>query len=262
MYVVDLPYARKPFTVKILTFEHIFTVSRLLYDNNDKGAINFLIDTLDIQKLNIIDKFFVLLKAKELFVIEDLSLNSTKGNVNIKIESILKALFDLPNFNRVITQDGITVELDLPIDFISNSSDLFTSTIQKLTIDTATLDFKSLTQDEQHSVLKELPSNLFSVIKSYTYNTKAAITVFKGKESLGLSDITLNFFTSDPFVFIKSIYSDYQLISCREILFHLSKRLSTDFLLKSTPADIQFYMTEYTNEIKNNKSSGALNQLL
>ena len=262
MFIVDLPYSRKPFGIKILTFEHILTLSRLFYDNNSVGAIDYLIDLQGIRELNVIDKFFVLLKAKELFVNEDLSLSSQKGNINIKMQGILNMLLDLPNFNRRITTDGVTIELDLPTNFIINPSDLFTSIIQALTIEDVTLSFNTLTKEQQNEVLRELPSSLFNNIKDFTYNTNAAITIFKGKQSLEVNDITLNFFTTDPFMFIKSLYNEYQLHACREILFYLSKRLPTEFLLKSTPADIQFYMAEYTNEIKSNKSSGSLNQLI
>lgn len=262
MFIVDLPYSKKTFSIKVLVFEHVLAIARLLYDKNSIGAVNFLIETLEIQELNILDKFFVLLKARELFINEHLSLSSQKGNVNVGIQSILNTLFDLPNFNRVIKSGNIIVELDLPKNFVTSPSDLFVSSIQTLTIDDVKLDFKSLSKSEQDIVLKELPSSLFNAIKTYTYNTNAIIAIFKGKESLGLSDISLNFFTQDPFIFVKSIYEEYTLHACREILFYLGKRLSTEFLLKCTPADIQFYMSEYTSEIKNNKSSGNLNQII
>ena len=249
MFITTLPYSKQDFSIKKITFGNMFDVARLLYDHNERGAIQYLIDHLDIEDLNVIDKFFVLLKARELYVDETLSINMNGNAAKLNLGSLITALNDLPRYHKQVVCGDITLTFDIPTNiFITN---IYDEIIQEIAFLNNTVDLRKLSKTQREQVLAQLSPDLMKVIKSYIQSIDGTITLFPGTSKL--NKIEMNFFSSDTAQIVRTLYSEYSLINCRELLFYLSKRMSSDSLLNSTLADVKFYLDEYTTEMKSNK---------
>lgn len=87
------------------------------------------------------------------------------------------------------------------------------------------------------------------------------VLLFSPNNSLEGS-LSVNFVTSQPYEFISALFSDYDLYSCREILFCLSKRMNCESILNSTVSDISVYLTMYNDEIKRQNNSSNTGVML
>lgn len=263
MFNVVLPYSNKDFYIAKLSFLQIFEISRLLDNNDDVGIITYLVNHFDISNLCIIDKFFVLLKARELYIDETLSLTIEDANLKLPLESLTSKLYDIGNYEQIIAHNNIKVTIDVPLNFIiPGKLSVYDHIIKQIQIDDIIINFNGLTDKEQHQILTSLPSSMFKYLKSFVNNTEIKVVLYKGKASLNMKELSINFLTTDTFFLIKSLYSDYTLHSCREILFHLAKRLSSDTLLNSPMSDIKFYLNEIDKENNKSGNSGNINGIV
>jgi len=263
MFNVILPYSNSDFNIVKLSFLQIFEISRLVNINDDVGIITYLENHFGISNLCVIDKFFVLLKARELYIDEILSLVIEDNNLKLPLNSFTAKLYDIDSYEQIIVHDNIKLKIDVPLNFIlPGKLSVYDHIIKQIQIDDTTINFNELTSKDQHYTLTSLPSSMFKHLKSFASSTNMAVTLYKGKSTLNMKELSVNFLSTDPFFLIKSLYSDYTLHSCREILFHLSKRISSDTLLSSPMSDIKFYLEEYSTEKNKSVSSGNINELV
>ena len=145
------------------------------------------------------------------------------------------------------------------MDILANSSIVsdIQTVIKTIEVDGQLIHFSKLDTDSKDKIISLLPSSVFNEIKNYLLHDVEHIVLFGGTQSMK-EKIALNLFTSDVFNFVKLLFSDYNIDSCREIIFHLSQRISADTLFKSTLMDVKFYLKELAN---NNKSGDTSNSI-
>lgn len=259
MIIVTLPYSKQVFDINIIRFANMFDIARIILEEDDRGLLNYFEDFFKMRHLNVVDKFYVLLKAREMFIDDCISINIGEGNVNIQIRSILNNLKDLPDCRKTFTKDGVKLILDAPHSFtLSNVSNIFEAFIDTIICLGDKVKYRELNSHDQMAVLKALPSNIFNNIRDYYDMCKLSVVLFEGNSSLDIAPQEINFLGTDPFAFIKSLYGDYDVYSCRDILFHLSKRMSGEIVLQSTPNDIKFYLDELSKESKSSSGNNAM----
>lgn len=253
MFIYDLPYCGDKFSVKPYLFKNHLDVARLIYEDNDEGISNYLVDFFDIRKLNILDKFFVIVKAVELFIDEKISLNIQQGELNIPIKIILDELYQDKEYRKTYTVDNFTIVLDLPVHLSHKpTGDVFISTIQSISIDDTVIDFTDLSEDDKTRILSLLPTRIFNILREYTESIQLNIEFLNEITSKkNINKIAINFLSNDPFLFVKNLLSKYQLYSCREILYHLSKKIESNIIYNSTLSDIDFFITESSKDRDN-----------
>jgi hypothetical protein len=259
MHIVKLPHLGEHIKIPIITFEHMISIARLIYDNNDDGLVDYIEDILNLKGLNSVDKLFVILKAREFFIGEELTLSSSSSQVAIPVYRLIEALTSVEDYSKLIVIDGIKIVVDTPADMIvTNSivSDIQT-VIKTIEVGGQVIHFSKLDVESKDKILSLLPPSVFSEIKNYLLHDVGHIVLFDGTQSLN-EKIVLNLFTSDVFNFAKLLFSEYSIDSYREIIFHLSRRIIADTLFKSTLKDVKFYLKELANE---NKSGDASNSI-
>lgn len=256
MFEVNLPYSQKEFVIPVITFKDIFDLARLLYDNNTKGVLSHLDRVFNIEDLNIIDKFFVIIKARQYYISDSLSLNIGDRSIAVNIANFVNNIQNTEFTSKIIQLDELKqIELGLPNKFLldNNISNIYDNIIKRVTIGSHSFDLKN-TEDIQ-SLLEVLPPNTIKHLENFIVDKNHEVEIFNSKHD---KPIAINFITSQPYDFIITLLSDYDLISCREILFFLSKRMNSETVLKSPISDLIFYIDEYQNEIKQNNGSSNM----
>ena len=95
MFKITLPYCNKEFVIPIITFRDIFNLSRLYYDNNLDGVAEYLDKAFNIKGLSIVDKLFVIIKAREYYINDTINLNIGDRSVNVKVSLFLESINDI-----------------------------------------------------------------------------------------------------------------------------------------------------------------------
>ena len=250
MFLTTLPYSKQRFNIKKITFAEMFDVSRLLYEEDTESTLLYLETFFGICNLNVVDKFYVLLKARELYSDDTISINANEASVKLRVSRMLDQLYDIRNFERTIKHENIQITLDIPMVFITSKKQVYDHIIKKIQIDDIVINFDTITSIERDYILASLPISLFKLMQDFLDTIDIEVELYEGKESLKIGSITVNFLEQDPVILLLSIYSEYTLSSCREIMYYLSKKISDTLLLQSTMSDIKFYMEEYNKEKK------------
>jgi hypothetical protein len=258
MHIVTLPYSNKTFSIPTFTFKDVFNLARLEYNNNDVGYISYICNTLNITKLNIVDKLFVVLKVREFFIDDNIALSLDGKVKNLLISSVVDKFKDIPNIEQYIKYtDSLStvIGVDVPTAIITPEaiSDIYLQVIKY--IEFSSKRYNISTDEDLTGISNFLGASLMTDIINFIKVSNCVLYIYEDKNT----SINVNFLSSDPWLFIKAILSDYDYIGCREILFRLSKRIGSETILDSTPKDIKFFIEEYQAE---NKSSNSGNSML
>jgi len=257
MFKVTLPYCKKEFVIPIITFRDIFNLSRLYYDNNLDGVAEYLDNTFNIKGLSIVDKLFVIIKARQHYINDTISLNIGDRSVSVQVSLFLDPINDINCKNTIIDLgNNQQIELDIPYRFITDNSILpiYDNIIKTITIGDNTIDLTK--QDPQliQQLLELLPPLAINHLTNFIRDKSHIVEIFHNKQD---DPISINFITSQPFGFVKIMLGEYDLGSCRDILFFLSKRMNSETVLNSPINDISFYIAQYQAELKENPSSNT-----
>ncbi len=257
MYNINLPYSKQAFIMPMITFRQLFNLSRLLYDNDVNGYISVLEDTFKLHGLCIIDKLYVIIKARQFYINESVSLNVDGKVVNVNVCNFAKELYNVENRHQIITLNNQQVEIDLPYRILTktNASNIYENIIRSISIGDNTIELYNASIESIQSILEVLPPTLIKHLKQFVVNQSNEVEIFSNKTS-NKDNLTVNLVTSQPFELIKLLLNDYDLMSFREILFSLSKRMNSETILNSPINDVMFYLEQYREEIKQNNNSG------
>jgi hypothetical protein len=264
MISTTLPYSNQRFKIKKITFEQVIDISHIIGDGTDSDLIEYLEEFFEIEHLSVIDKFYVMVKAREVFINETISVTANDNNITkINLSILLDKIVDLPNRFTVLTNDSITFDLDMPYKFAlsNNNLEIYDSVIRRLKIHDVILDYAQLKDKDRNTILESLPPTLFKGIKEYIDSLDLTLTLFDGKKALGIEPIVVNFLSNDPAYIIKALYSEYDVQTCREMIFYLSQKIGETILLKSTMMDITMYINEISTQNERAKGSNSVLEL-
>jgi hypothetical protein len=255
MFIVNLPYSKEEFAIPVVTFKDIFTLSRLKYDNNTAGYIAMLNNIFKFKHLSVIDKFFILLKVRQFFISETITLNNNGKSVGVSVANFTNNLFDIENKRQVITNNNISIELDVPVKFLTEPkmSSMYENILHSVSIGNQKLDLSACSSKDKQELFEVLPPTLMTHFKKFIEDASHNVVLFTSTDNM-----SVNFVSSQPYEFISLLFSDYDLLSCKEILFALSKRMNSETILNSTISDITTYTSLYNDEIKQQNASGNM----
>jgi len=264
MISINLPYSGNRFKIKKITFEQIVDISRIILDGTDSDVVEYLETFFGIEDLTVVDKFYVLVKARELFISETVSLAAGDGNpAKVNLSILLDKITDIPQYSTTINVDGIVFELDIPHKFTysTNKADIYDNIIRCIKLGDTSINFIHLSKDQKNNMLENLSPRFFKDIKKYTEALKLTLVLFEGKKKLSLEPIIVDFLSNDPVYLIKALYSDFDIQSCREIIFHLSQKIGETILFKSTMTDITMYINEVSTQSERSKGGNSTLEL-
>jgi hypothetical protein len=233
-----------------LSFEKIKEISEWLDTNQEIKFYQFL-NSFDGE--NVYQKFKNILIKWEYHVNDFLTFTIDGSQIKIPMYYILQELTDDIEAPKVFVNNTFSFELQVPKTFQMTVDhipiyDLITS----ISIEDVHLDFKNLDRENKQAIIDKLPANLFSKILEGLINDSSKIFKLNNES---LSKFKINFYTNDPMLFLKNLFSNYSKEYFQDIIFYLSKRMSCDAILYSDIKDIDFYVKKYNEETEQQKNT-------
>lgn len=243
MFIVTLPVSQEEFVIKPFLFNNVIDIARLVYENDNNSLFKYLINHFDIESLCVIDKFFVLLKARQLWLSEKVRLRASDGYIDLNMSNLFKCFEKIRYAEKTVTDGLFAITFKLPTTLIKDSNeDTFIETIKTISIQGSTICFDTLSKSDQLDILARLPTSTLRLVREFYNSVQWEYVLFESKKRN--LKISIDFLTSDPHDLILNLYSVYDIHYCREILLYLSKRINSDILYKSTMSDIDYYVDE------------------
>jgi len=216
---------------------------------------NILIFKNELKFLDIIDKFYILLTIRMLFIDPDLIFSNKGSSVNYGISTILEKIDCFQNdFEKTITAQDFTVDLGLPnIIYFRSIDDIYASIIRTITLKGKVLNFAELTEDEKEGVLASIPNLLFPYINKYITqisNQLQDFVIIEQNEAFNIEGINTSIISNEFMSFIMMIFST-GLKNFFELLYVFSNRLSIpgNTFFDLTPLDTRVLINIYNKDI-------------
>jgi hypothetical protein len=253
---INLP-SGKAVRVPELKNSDYFTILKFCENEDLEGLCNFFNLCLfnNLTGLDIVDKFYILLLVRMMYVDPELILeNEEKTNINFSIQNIIdnidSAEFD---FNKVYRDDKYILELGLPDSLYFDSlNDIFLSIIKKIQISDTEIDFGSLKEEEREEVLNYIPNSIFTILKKHITIISSDLSdfaVIDGSDEFGIKGINLDIVSNGVITFLMSIFST-GLTGFFEMMYIFTSKLgftAQDFL-NLTPLDSKVILNIFKKE--------------
>jgi hypothetical protein len=233
-----------------LSFEKIKEISEWLDTNQEIKFCHFL-NSFDGE--NVYQKFKNILIKWEYHVNDFLTFTIDGSQIKIPMYYILQELTDDIETPKVFVNNIFSFELQVPKTFQMGVDHIpIYDLISSISIEDVHLDFKNLDRENKQSIIDKLPANLFSKVLEGLINDSSKIFKLNNES---LSKFKINFYTNDPMLFLKNLFSNYSKEYFQDIIFYLSKRMSCDAILYSDIKDIDFYVKKYNEETEQQKNT-------
>ena len=231
---LDLPSGKKIRIPELNNRDYLAIIK--FCENKDYYGLDNIFNTLFFTPdLNIIDRFFILIYVRMVFVGSELNLTSSKDiNVKMKLGNILDNLIaNYSDREKQISHSNINVCVGIPVGSYFNSIDqLYISAIKSVRLvmeqRTVEVDFNVLTDQEKEEVLSQLPSEIFVKLQTYITeltNSVIDITLIEQNDAIGLTEAKVSILGNSIMYFVCTIYS-YDLMSFYETLYHYNHFVS------------------------------------
>ncbi len=207
------------------------------------------------QKLNCVDKFYILIALRIFYIDESITIISDNKEITLSLYNVLANLDKLELDSKIYNVGGIELELGYPDKlFYSNIDDYLDSIIVKLTLNNKTILFKDISSQEKTEILTFLPNKCLSVLynhfKEITEAFKDFVVVDENK-SFNLDKISFSLLSSNLISFIVSIYN-LNLLSFFETLYVFINKMKadSDLFYSLSPIDSKILLNILNAEIK------------
>jgi len=260
MYCLVTPY-KNNLVLREFTFNNLIKLTKLCNFSTNEYVCDFFDNfIIESYKYNVIEKCYALIKLYELCVSDTLDLVTETHNVTINADLLLKSIFNLGEINAKykIMDDGITYIFDLPHSFILKPADIYTHTIQSIILSSGeTIDLNDITHTERETIINQLPAKAYNVIVKYAEEQlmKYEAVLINPTTSLGGNPFTINFLSPQAFLFLKGMYSGYSLDYFYELIYTLSRKLNSNFIIERPFKELLVYSRLYTDEMKEENSA-------
>jgi hypothetical protein len=231
----------------------------MIDNNDDAGLYKFLISKIETP-CNAFDKFYILFKARTLFVNETITLNNGKSNISINLDVwdgvIKKNYIDISND---IVFENIKVSVDYPDHLMyDNYEDLIIDCIYKISINDNELIFNNLSDEDRDKILEKLPPSLTILIKDYIASVLGDKLVIMSAK-LDLPEIAVNVFDGSAYELIKVLFNYYRYDDILELIFMLSKRMGDiGYINSRTPKDLDLLVKLYAEDVEKTTTDDKL----
>lgn len=228
-------------------------------ENSDLEGLNDFFNSLidsEYQALDIIDKFYILLTLRMIFIEPDLSFTDDSGHViRFNISNILEKIDHFQNdFERVINIQNFTIELGLPnLIYFKDINDIYISTIKSIKLNNNTLNFSILSLEQKEEVLSYIPNILFKHINNYISQISKQLQSFvliEQNASFNISEINTDIISNEFMSFILSIFTT-GLKSFFDTMYTFITKLNIDgsTFLNLTPLDSRVLLNIHNKNI-------------
>jgi hypothetical protein len=211
----------------------------------------------DLVNLDILDKFYLLLACRMLFVDPDISFTTDDGKqINIPIQNVLTKIDHYEGeFAKIYKFDNFVLELGLPVSlFFKNVDDIYIGCIKSITLNGISVDFNNLSSDDKNDLLSKLPGSVFNILLqhiNYVSRQLSDFIIIDGNEQLNIKEVNINLLSNGLISFILNIYSA-SLVNFFELIYTFASRLSIsqESFLNMTPLDSRILLNIYKKDME------------
>ena len=222
-------------------------------DSTTSGIIEFLESFILTDNLNVVEKLLTFFMLREKCIGEKIVVGSSKGNVNISLEFLKDNIGVFDDISETVDIEGIQCVLNYPSKFNLGSTDFVFSLIESIQLEDEKILISELTDSEYNSVINKLPETVFHYLEDFVSRNRSHfdISVFDGREKLGIDAIKLNLLDKSLPMFIARIFDCIDDANYREMLFVLCKRIpDITFLTNCTYLEIEDFYKLYSDELE------------
>ena len=167
---------KEPIQIKELNVSEYVSLLKFLKNNNLKDIeyyIEYLLKRLvlkDYHKLNVLDKFIILLTLRAIILGPEVSLLQSNSNIRLilSIDKLSQKILDInPLPTRNIQIENITMQLNYPKQFFTSDMDLFSMCLENIKIGNINLNMVDLTEEEKEAIFNKLPQSILNPMKIY-----------------------------------------------------------------------------------------------
>lgn len=232
-----------------ITFSDIRDLATAI-ERNDDGKICDFFNRFEGD--NVYFKFKNFLKCWELDVSPNLDFVIDKDNFKIMISFFLDSFpYDLGGKVN-LKENDFECSIAVPREFTYDEKIPIYSIMSSLQAFGQGLDFKNFEEDDRKNIIDNLPPHIYNLIIKGILNDREKTVQFIHPR---LSGFQLNFWTNEPFIFLKSLIHPYNTMYFRDVIFNLSKRIDSTILMNSTISDIEYFIQRFNEEMKESNSS-------
>jgi hypothetical protein len=222
-------------------------------ENLQKGYSDVFANMLNLfPGNNVFEKFKNILKIWENDVSFTLNFNFNEKPTKVQLSYVISQL-ELGETETEVKTDNIFAVLGIPKKFTNSEEPLpIYDILQYMEISGVQLNIGELDPDVKKPIIDSLPANVFNLLLNSIINMGESTVRF---DNPVMKDMKLNFLTCEPYMFLKGMFSKYDEIYFRDIIFHLSKRIDGYLLMQSTPLELEYYVERYSKEVEQQNTS-------
>lgn len=246
-----------------ITNKVYFDILKFCENQDFEGFNAYLEDTIftDYRDIDIIDRFYVMLYYRMLFVSENIVFNSDSlqgkfKEVKYNIRTILEKIEEqYEDHSSVIKEDNFVVTLGLPTTlFFKTVDDVYDTIVKSITYNNKTISLSDASQQERDTILSHLPHSIFLEIRRYVDNLSRSLSNFvliEANTEFDIKQHELNIISNGLMAFICSLFSG-GLSSFYMTMFNFISKLHLDSSLffNITPVEMRILFNIHAEEIE------------
>lgn len=259
---ITLP-SGKDARIKEISNKVYFDILKFCENQDYEGFNEYLEDVIfsDYTDIDIIDRFYVMLYYRMLFVSENIvftsdSLQGKFKEVKYNIRTILEKIEQqYDDHSAVITEGEFLVTLGLPNTlFFKTVDDVYNSIIKHIVYKGTSITLSEATQQERDTILTHLPHGIFLEVRKYTDRLSQALNNFvliEANEDFNIQQHEINIISNGLIVFICSLFGG-GLSSFYMTMFNFISKLHMDsnLFFNITPIEMRVLFNIHAEEVE------------
>ena len=208
---IVLPSGKKV-RVRELKNKEYLTIVKFCSNQDLVGLSKFLDSVFIDPDLNIIERFYLLVYIRMLFVEPDITLNIENREIKIDIATMLNKIeAKYIDLERTVTEGGIELTLDLPkVSYFEHIDDLYTSTISTIKAGSEVIDFTSITDSEKQEIINNLPAAILNHTQTFIQTIQENlldVALIEENKQLGIDALEVNIVSNGVMSFVSMLFN-------------------------------------------------------
>jgi hypothetical protein len=233
-------------------------------ENQDYEGLNLYLEDIifsEYKEIDIIDRLYIMLYYRMLFVSENIvfSSDSLQGKfkeVKYSLRTILEKIEEQYEDHTLVIKDKeISVTLGLPNTmFFGTVDDVYGSIIKSVTYQGKTVDLNTISTSEKITIIERLPLSVFTEVQKYTERLSQTLSKFvliEANEEFDIQQHEINIISNGLMMFISSLFGG-GLNSFYVTMFSFVSKLQMDseLFFNITPIEMRVIFNIHAEEVE------------
>lgn len=252
---IVLPSGKKTRVRELKNSEYLSIIK--FAQNKDYAGLSSFFDAHFISPdLNIVDRIYLLLYIRMIFIEPDISLTINDKSINISLASMLdKIEANYVDLETKVNVNGIEVTLDLPcITYYESVDDLLISTIKHIQIGNESIDYTMLEDEVRDEVMSNLPAAIFGHVNEFIQKVQdnlLDVDLIEENKVLGIDRLGINLMSNNVMDVVASLYgTDLQGFYTLIYSFQNTIMPGSNFFFDMSPIETRIIMNAHQKRMK------------